>query len=169
MRWITTVLLCLLTTISVIAQTDESAPNLVFADFCDSEGSVLAHFEGGVYDVFRVVDNDLINLTNDDANDYFAATAVVYCGFDYPDADDPNAGVLDHIEVWGLNPEDYFEQVIYITADQIDEAGVSASASKLLDSGSGYSLYRETDGSFTITSPADSEGKVYGFNWERGD
>lgn len=98
-----------------------------------------------------------------------AATAVVYCGFEYPDPDDPDAGVLDHIEVWGLNPEDYFEQVIYITAEEIDEAGVNANASTLLATGNGYSLYRESDGSFTATSPADSEGKVYSFNWERGD
>ena len=99
----------------------------------------------------------------------FAATAVVYCGFDYPDADDPNAGVLDHIEVWGLNPEDYFEQVIYVTSEEIDEARVNSNSSTLLDTGNGYSLYHEIDGSFTVTSPADSEGKVYSFNWERGD
>ena len=98
-----------------------------------------------------------------------AATAIVYCGFEYPDAEDPDAGVLDHIEVWGLNPEDYFEQVIYVTDEAIDEAGVNADASTLLDAGNGYSLYRETDGSFTVTSPTDAEGKVYSFNWERGD
>ncbi|HLU10603.1 MAG TPA: hypothetical protein VK003_13120, partial [Oceanobacillus sp.] len=60
-------------------------------------------------------------------------------------------------------------QVIYITAEEIDEAGVNANASTLLATGNGYSLYRESDGSFTATSPADSEGKVYSFNWERGD
>jgi hypothetical protein len=98
-----------------------------------------------------------------------AATAVVYCEFAYPDLEDPNAGVLDHIEVWGVNPDAYFEQVIYVTADEIDAAGVGSTASKLLAQGNGYSLYRETDGSFTVTSPADAEGKVYSFNWEHGD
>ena len=93
-----------------------------------------------------------------------AASAVVYCEFEYPDADDPNAGVLDHIEVWGLNPEDYFEQVIYITAEVIDETDVNSNVSTVLETGNGYSLYREIDGSFTVTSPTDAEGKLYSFN-----
>jgi hypothetical protein len=98
-----------------------------------------------------------------------AAKAVVYCEFAYPDKEDPNAGVLDHIEVWGVNPEDYFEQVIYVTAEEIDAAGLNSTTSTVLAIGNGYSLYRETDGSFTVTSPGDAEGKVYSFNWERGD
>lgn len=98
-----------------------------------------------------------------------AAPVVVYCQFEYPDADDPNAGVLDYIELWGLNGEDYFEQVAVVTAEEIDAADVNAEASTLLASGSGYSLYRETDGSFTAAAPADAEGKVYTFNWARGD
>jgi hypothetical protein len=98
-----------------------------------------------------------------------AARAVVYCKFTYPDAEDTNAGVLDYIEVWGVNPDDYFEQVFTVTAEEIDAAGVNLEVSTLLATAKGYSLYRETDGSFTVTSPADSEGKVYSFNWERGD
>jgi Tol biopolymer transport system component len=73
MRWITTVLLCLVTATALVAQTDESTPNLVSAEICAADGSVWAYFEDGVYDVFRLEDNTRVNLTNDDANDYFAA------------------------------------------------------------------------------------------------
>jgi hypothetical protein len=98
-----------------------------------------------------------------------AAPVIVYCQFEYPDPEDRDAGVLDYIELWGLNGEDYFEQVAVVTAEEIDAAGVNAEISTLLVSGSGYSLYRETDGSFTAVAPVDPEGKLYTFNWERGD
>lgn len=98
-----------------------------------------------------------------------AATVIAYCSFDHPDVDDPDASELAAVELWGLNGESYFEQVVYVTADAIDAAGVNSEASTLLGTGNGYSLYREADGSFTAVAPGDAEGKVYLFNWERGD
>lgn len=69
MRWILTVLLCLVMAAPLAAQT----PNLVSAEICEAEGSVWAYRQDGVYDVFRLEDDTTVNLTNDEANDFFAA------------------------------------------------------------------------------------------------
>ena len=98
-----------------------------------------------------------------------AAPVIVYCEFEHPDTSDTDLSILDYIELWGVNPDGYFEQVLIESAEEIDAAGVPTGTSVLLGSGNGYSLYRETDGSFTATAPGDAEGKVYSFNWERGD
>lgn len=98
-----------------------------------------------------------------------AAPVVVFCEFDYPYADDENMGVFDTMELWGATGEDEFQLVATVTAQEIEDAGVDADSSTLLVSAYGYSLYRETDGSFTVTAAPDADGKVYRFNWSFGD
>lgn len=71
-RWTVGILLCFFAVAPLAAQS-EDAPNLVSAGICSASGSVFAYSESGVYDVFRVDENEMTNLTNDDANDYIAA------------------------------------------------------------------------------------------------
>lgn len=96
-----------------------------------------------------------------------AAPVAVYCHFSYPYADDVNMGVFDNLELWGLTG-DQFELVATVTAAEIKAAGSAPSAPTLLTTARGYSLYREPDGSFTVTAAPDAEGKVYSFNWSFG-
>jgi hypothetical protein len=94
------------------------------------------------------------------------APVVPYAYYAYPFEDDQDMGVLDYIEVWGLNTSDYFELVMIVTADEIAAADTSGGTSALVDTGLGYAVYLEVDGSLTFAAPADAEGKVYTFNWE---
>lgn len=98
-----------------------------------------------------------------------AAPVAVYCTFDSPDASDPDYSVFKTIELWGINSEGSGYHVLTVTSDDIDEMGYSTSQNTQIASASGYSLNRGTDGSFYVVSPADAEGKVYIFSWDRGD
>jgi hypothetical protein len=101
-----------------------------------------------------------------------AAPVVVYCTFEYPDADDPDAGVFSTVELWSVVRTDGVDQgslALEVSAEEIDAAGYSSDADTLIASASGFSLYRASDASLFVTAPADAEGKVYRFSWEFGD
>lgn len=98
------------------------------------------------------------------------APVAVYCTFETPDADDPDYSEFSGIELLAINPEtNNGENVAAISAEEIEAAGVNEAEDTLLVSGSGYSLYRAKTGEFYVVSPADAEGKVYTFVFERGD
>lgn len=86
------------------------------------------------------------------------APVAIYDLYAYPYADDVNAGVLDRIEFWGLDGQ----KVLEVERAQIVNAQASAGTSVLVASGSGYSLYKEADGSLTAVVGA------YVFNWTPG-
>lgn len=133
-----------------------------------SVGAVSAQQASAQAEEVPVITDGAINDGRVNSTD-LAARVIVYCNFEYPDAEDPDAGVLSSVELWGVNGDGYFEQVLVESAAEIDAVGVPAGSSVVLATNNGFSLYRETDGSFTATAPGDAEGKVYLFNWERGD
>ncbi len=96
-----------------------------------------------------------------------AAPVAVFCEFTYP-YDDPNVGVLDRIDLWGLTGADdgLFHEVASISAQAIETAKASAAQPDLLSQAYGYSLYLQADGSFTLVAAPDAEGKVYEFSWD---
>jgi hypothetical protein len=92
------------------------------------------------------------------------APAVVYCKF----SDDAHTEFLG-IEVLRVTPENTGVLALYASADDIDKVGDAPAEDTLITQQNGYSLYRARTGEFYLVSPADSEGKVYSFVWERGD
>ncbi len=98
-----------------------------------------------------------------------AAPVAVYCDFDNPDTDDPDYSVFESVDLWGINSEGSGYHVLTVTSDEIDEIGYSTDENIEISNEDGFSLNRGTDGSLYVVSPANSEGKVYTFSWERGD
>jgi hypothetical protein len=89
-----------------------------------------------------------------------AAPVAIYDVYAYPYADNVNAGVLDRIEFWGLDTSGSIQKVLQVTTADILNSANDATASTLVASNEGYSLYKETDGSLTLVAP-DS----YQYNW----
>jgi hypothetical protein len=96
-----------------------------------------------------------------------AAPVVVYCTFEYPDADDTDLGVLDSVELWSvfINEEDAAQGslALTVTSEEIDAAGVPVDEAVVIATDNGVSLYRGVDGSLTAAAGG------YTFTWEFGD
>jgi hypothetical protein len=90
-----------------------------------------------------------------------AAPVAIFAYYDYPYADDINLGVLDHLEFWGFTGSDSIEKMMNVTANDIASAEVTDGTSVLIASANGYGLYKEADGSLTLSAPAYG----YQFNW----
>jgi Tol biopolymer transport system component len=72
MRLLFALMFCSLVALPLAAQ-NALASSEVSEDTCTSNTGVFARSDNGVYDVFRFENGDLINITNDSANDYAAA------------------------------------------------------------------------------------------------
>ena len=119
-------------------------------------------------------DDEVILPSIDDGrvnNFDIAAPVAVFCEVTYPYTDDPNAGVLDRIDLWGLTGADdgLFHEVASISAAEISTASASKTTPVLLSNTYGYSVYLQADGSFRLVAAPDSEGKVYEFSWSLSD
>jgi hypothetical protein len=106
------------------------------------------------------------NFTDGRVNSWEAgAPAAVYCKY----ADDLHT-TFSGIEVLRIDGEtNNGVLALYATAEEIDAVDSQPATSTLITSESGYSLYRLPSGEFELFAPADAEGKVYSFVWERGD
>ena len=89
-------------------------------------------------------------------NEYvIAAPVAIYDLYDYPYADDVNAGVLDRVEFWSVDGQ----KVLEVSREQIVNAVPNAGESVLVATSSGLSLYKEVDGSLTLLDGS------YLYNW----
>lgn len=88
------------------------------------------------------------------------APVAVYCHFD--------GSNLSSIELLKINSSNQGELLLEISAADINAAGDQPAVNTLLAEAQGFKLYRLTNGEFEVMAPADKEGKVYAFTWERG-
>ncbi len=107
-----------------------------------------------------VIDDGRVN------NWEIAAPAAIYCTFEQLNPDNLDETTFTGIEVLQINSENNGAFLFDIDAEDI---AASVDEDTLLASASGYDLYQLTTGSLYLSAPADSEGKVYSFTWERGD
>lgn len=107
-----------------------------------------------------VIDDGRVN------NWELAAPAAIYCTFEQLNPDNLDESTFTGIEVLGINGENNGTLLFDVDAEDI---AASVDADTLLASASGYDLYQLESGSFYLAGPADDEGKVYSFTWERGD
>ncbi|MDX2162210.1 MAG: hypothetical protein SF162_12865 [bacterium] len=111
---------------------------------------------------------DLPRITDGRINYYdLAAPVAIFENYDYPYSDDPNMGVLESIEFWGLVGES-FDKVLHVSVEDLEAVTDDvelAAAAVAIASNFGYTLSLETDGSLTLTAPTDANGVTYQFNW----
>jgi hypothetical protein len=95
------------------------------------------------------------------AFDLAAPVVVYYTHETHLNEDGEYYDAVDGIELWAVG-EDSTSQVVYASLDEIEDliAGTVESIN-----GAGYSL-TYNDGWFSVSAPADHEGKTYNFSWE---
>jgi LysM repeat protein len=91
-------------------------------------------------------------------NNDFHQTAAVYC----------QSKPVPGIEIFRIIDGMKGESAIFVSAQQIANAGVSAS-NQLLGSAFGISLYRLSDGTYQVNAPGLEAGHIYTFMWDTCD
>ncbi|MBZ0296376.1 MAG: hypothetical protein K8L99_27695 [Anaerolineae bacterium] len=92
-----------------------------------------------------------------------ASSVAVYCNFVYSNADDPNMGILDSIDVLRIDADGQGNGILYADAATIALAEAELTSDYVLDSAEGYSLVHFADGHYSVITPLG-----YAFDWERG-